>query len=430
MIFRLSTGILTYMSTMTLSEELLWRGQVKDKTFDDINWLNEPKTFYLGADCQSADSLTIGNLAIYMLARRLRKHGWKAVMLVGGATSLIGDPGGKDEERQLKTREEIQANVAGIRAQVAKLFDGMDFVPVDNYDWFKDIGYLEFLRDVGKHYSMTELVQRDFIATRMGEGGSGISYAEFSYSLIQGYDFWHLFKTEGTVLQIGGSDQWGNMLSGVPLVRKKENAEVHALSIPLVIDKSTGKKFGKSEAGAIWLDPNKTSVYQFYQFWLNMDDAGVEDYLKIYTERNKDDIDAVMAEFIANKAGRIAQKTLAYEVTKIVHGEKRADSVKRVTEVLFGGSDYATLTADDFAELQNELPFSEAADQVDVVACLTDSGLASSKTEARRFVQDGAVYINGQAMTSETTHITSDQAIHGFVVIRRGKNTQALIRFQ
>jgi tyrosyl-tRNA synthetase len=300
---------------MKLSEDLAWRDQIKDKTFQDISWLDEPKTFYLGVDC-SSDSMTIGNLAVFMTARRLLDAGWRTILLVGGATSLIGDPGGKDEERQLKTREEIEKNVAGIKAQVQRLFADKEFTLVDNYDWFKDIGYLEFLRDVGKHFSMTELLQRDFIVSRIGEGGSGISYAEFSYSLIQGYDYWHLHKSEGAVLQLGGSDQWGNMLSGVPLIRKKENAEVHALSTPLVINKTTGVKFGKSEEGAIWLDDSKTSVYKFYQFWLNVDDEGVEDYLKVYTLLPKDEIEKVMVEFINDKAGRLAQKTLAYEVTK------------------------------------------------------------------------------------------------------------------
>jgi len=226
---------------MKLSEELVWRGQIKDKTFSDVAWLDTPRTFYLGVDC-SSDSLTIGNLAIFMLAKRLNQAGWKTILLVGGATSLIGDPGGKDDERQLKSRDEIAHNVAGIKQQVQQLFNGADFTLVDNYDWFKDINFLDFLRDVGKNYGMTELIQRDFISERMGEGSSGISYAEFSYTLIQGYDYWHLYKNYGVVLQIGGSDQWGNMLSGVPLIRKKELVEVHALSMPLVIDKSDRQK--------------------------------------------------------------------------------------------------------------------------------------------------------------------------------------------
>ncbi|MEK7602893.1 MAG: tyrosine--tRNA ligase, partial [Patescibacteria group bacterium] len=375
---------------MTISEDLSWRGQIKDKTFDNLNWLDDPKTFYLGVDC-SSDSLTIGNLAILMVARRLAKAGWKAILLVGGATSLIGDPGGKDEERELKSREEIVKNVAGVQKQVKQIFDGIEFVAVDNYDWFKNIGYLDFLREVGKNFSMTELMQRDFIVSRMGDGGNGISYAEFSYSLIQGYDFWHLFKNHGAVLQIGGSDQWGNMLSGVLLVRKKENAQAHALSTPLIIDKSTGKKFGKSENGAVWLDPNKTSVYQFYQFWLNTTDKAAEEHLKIFTEISKEEVESIIEQFNVNKSERLAQKTLAYEVTKIVHGNQRADSIKKVTEVLFGGEQYTSLDQADFEELKGELPLVEAENKIDIVEALNRSGLASSNSEARRFLGEGGI---------------------------------------
>ncbi len=413
---------------MTLSEELQWRGQVKDRTFDDLKWLDEPKTFYLGADAQSADSLTIGNLAVFMLARRLRKHGWKAVLLVGGATSLIGDPGGKEEERQLKSREEIEKNVAGIAAQVDRLFSGMDYIKVDNYDWFKDIGYLDFLREVGKHFSMTELLQRDFIQARIGEGGSGISYAEFSYSLIQGYDYWHLYKTHAVTLQIGGSDQWGNMLSGVPLVRKKENAEVHAMSMPLVVNKATGRKFGKSEDGAVWLDETKTNIFKFYQFWLNVDDEGVEGYLKVFTELDKPEVEAVMQEFEADRAVRKAQKTLAYEVTKLVHGEERARSAQKISETLFGGADYSTLSAADFELLATELPTIQANLGAPLIDLLVEANLAGSKSEARRFLSENAVYINGQQFPLSKTTIDKHDVISGHIVLRRGKNTMALVK--
>src|SRR3990167_6438716 len=206
---------------MKLSEDLAWRGLIKDKTFSEIAWLDEPKTFYHGVDA-SADSLTIGNLAALLLTRRLLESGWKTILLVGGATSLIGDPGGKTEERQLQSREEILKNVEALKKQVSNLFAGQDFTLVDNYDWMADVKYLDFLREVGKSFSMTELMQREFVRERMGEHGSGISYAEFSYSLIQGYDYWQLYKKHNAVLQIGGSDQWGNMLSGVALIRKKE----------------------------------------------------------------------------------------------------------------------------------------------------------------------------------------------------------------
>ncbi len=407
---------------MTLSEELQWRGLIKDKTFSDISWLDEPKAFYLGNDC-SADSLHIGNLATLMLAKRLYQAGWKAVLLVGGATSLIGDPGGKTEERQLKSRKEIIHNVAGIEAQIQKLFGDDDFELVDNYDWFKDINFLEFLRDVGKHYSMTELLQRDFIADRIGQDGGGISYAEFSYSLIQGYDYWHLFKERGVVLQIGGSDQWGNMLSGVPLIRKKENQEVHAMSMPLVINKATGKKFGKSEDGAVWLDPAQTSPFKFYQFWLNVDDEGAEDYLKVFTELPKEEIDNIMAEFSQNKSGRAAQKTLAYEVTQLVHGQDQAEQQRRLANILMGNADALELQKSDFEVLAHELPVARLSRPITLEATvdvLVSTKLAASKTEARRLLAEDAVYINNCKIKKDGDRVLLDTAA-GYAVIRRGK---------
>jgi tyrosyl-tRNA synthetase len=411
---------------MTLSEELVWRNQIKDRTFSDLTYLDNPKTFYLGVDC-SAPSMTIGNLAIFMTARRLLDAGWNTVLLVGGATSLIGDPGGKDEERQLKSREEIQDNVRAIAAQVNNLFSGQKYTLVDNYDWFKDIGYLEFLRDIGKHYSMTELVQRDYIANRIGEGGGGISYAEFSYNLIQGYDFWHLYKNHDVVLQIGGSDQWGNMLSGVPLIRKKENAEVNAMSAPLVINKATGKKFGKSEGGAIWLDPEMTSPYKFYQFWLNADDEGVEDYLKVYTLKSQIEIEEVLQEFKSDQSRRFAQKTLAYDVTSLVHGMERAESVKKISEVLFGDRNYDELNEKDYLELSKEIGLQEVHKDSDLADVLVNTSLASSKSEARRFMASGAIYINNEPIGTATS-IDLNQTNHGYAVLRRGKNTQTIIK--
>lgn len=406
----------------TLSDELVWRGMIKDHTFSDLAWLDTPRTFYLGSDC-SSDSLTIGNLAIYMQARQLIEQGWKAVLLVGGATSLIGDPGGKEEERPLKTREEIEHNVAGIGAQVERLFAGHEFTLVNNYDWFKDIGYLEFLRDVGKHYSMTELVQRDFIATRMGEGGGGISYAEFSYNLIQGYDYWWLYKHHDVVLQIGGSDQWGNMLSGAPLIRKKEGVEVECLSMPLVINKATGRKFGKSEEGAVWLDEKKTSVYRFYQFWLNVDDESVEDFLKIYTLLDRSAIEQLIEKFNADRAGRLAQKTLAFEVTKLVHGADKAAAVQKVTDVLFGDGDFRALGELDLELVKAELPAITAGTDERIPALMVRAGLSSSNGEAQRLIQNGGVTLNGAKVTDAHSTLTQK----GDNLLRRGKNNFAIV---
>lgn len=381
---------------MTLSEDLTWRGMIKDKTFADINWLDTPRTFYLGADC-SADSLTIGNLAIYMLARHLIVHGWKPVLLVGGATSLVGDPGGKDEERSLKSREEITANVAGIKAQVRRLFAGYEFELVDNYDWFKDIGYLEFLRDVGKHYSMSELLQRDFITARLGAGGNGISYAEFSYSLIQGYDYYWLHQHKGVELQIGASDQWGNMLSGVPLLRKKVNKEVHALSMPLVINKKTGKKFGKSEAGAVWLDATKTSPFDFYQFWLNTDDDDAEYYLKRYTMLPAAEIIEITAASKKDPRSRLAQKRLAFEVTQLVHGQQKADAAQEATGHLQQGDATNAILPTVTIEPGEHTVF-------DLVVA---AGLASSTSEARRLFDQGGIKLNREKVTTETIRVHS-----------------------
>jgi tyrosyl-tRNA synthetase len=404
---------------MKLSEDLQWRGLIKDRTFDDITWLDTPRTFYLGADAGSADSLTIGNLAIFMTARRLNEAGWKTVLLVGGATSLIGDPGGKETERELKTREEVEANVAGIREQVKQIFAGRQFTMVDNYDWFKDVGYLEFLREVGKHYSMTELIQRDYIASRIGESGSGISYAEFSYSLVQGYDYWYLYKNHGVELQIGASDQWGNILSGAPLIRKKEGKEVHAFVMPLVINRSTGKKFGKSEEGAVWLDSKRTSVTQMYQFWINVEDDAVEDYMKIYTFLNRDEITGIMAAHAADAGKRLAQRRLAYEVTAIVHGEAAARDAEVATDVLTGVTPIGETDEAAVALLRADLPTFSIASDGDIIVALTETGLAASNTEARRFLKENAVSVNGQKVQRDRFEVADFQ--NGRLLLRKGK---------
>lgn len=403
---------------MNISEDLAWRGLIKDKTFDDTKWLDTPQTFYLGIDATSADSLTIGNLAIFMVARRLLEAGWKTILLVGGATSLIGDPK-ETEERELKPREEIIKNVEGIKAQISKLFAGKEFTPADNYDWFKDMGYLDFLRDVGKHFSMTELMQREFVNERMGSEGSGISYAEFSYSLIQGYDYWQLFKNHGVVLQIGGSDQWGNMLSGVALIRKKEAKEVQALSMPLVVDKATGRKFGKSEAGAIWLDPAKTTPTQFYQFWVNVDDADAEDYLKIFTLLSKEEIEQIMAQQKTDPSKRNAQKRLAEEVTRIVHGPEPSLSASASSEYLTSQVSLGKAQASDLEELRKEIPSVKVTTNGSIRDALVKAGLADSRSDSRRLLQSGAIYINGKTVNREIFEPGDFQ--NGRLLLRRGK---------
>ncbi len=410
-----------------LSEELAWRGFVNQTTYKDITALDgEPITFYWGVD-PSAPSMTVGHLAIAMMIRHFIDAGHKPILLVGGATGLIGDPDGKAEERNLKTPEEIEINKAGIKAQYERIFAGQPVQMVDNYDWFKTIGYLEFLRTVGKHVPMRQMLARDFVQSRLGESGVGISYAEFSYSLIQGYDFLHLYKEFGATLQVCGADQWGNSITGVDLIRRIIGGEANVWSAPLVINKSTGVKFGKSEAGAVWLDESRTSVYQFYQFWLNTEDEGVEEYLKFYTLLTEQDIKDTMDKFNSDRGSRSAQKVLAYEVTKIVHGENRAESVKKISEVLFSGNGYQDLTTNDFEELGKELGIFEAQNGVELTGALVDASLATSKSEARRLLESNAIYINGSQIPLNKTTIDSYDTINGFVILRRGKNSQIVV---
>lgn len=404
---------------MILSEELTWRGFVNQTTFDDITAIDkEPLTFYFGVD-PSSDSMQIGNLGAAMMVRHFINHGHKAILLVGGATGMIGDPDGKKDERNLKSIEEIEKNKAKIAAQYQQVFAGMPFDIVDNYDWFKDINYLSFLRDVGKHVPLSQMLGRDFIQARLGEGGSGISYAEFSYSLIQGYDFLHLFRTKGATLQLAGADQWGNSVSGVQLIRKLESAEAHVWTTPLIINKTTGRKFGKTEEGAVWLDSTKTSVYKFYQFWLNVDDEGAGDYLKLYTLLNKEQIDDLIQMQLHNPGARDIQKTLAYEVTKLVHGEVAAESAKKVTEVLFGSAEFDKLGNDDIELLAQEIPVLALGQSV--VDSLVASGIAVSKGDARRLLSGGGVTLNGRK-------VSDDRIVSSTTLIKKGKNNFLLVR--
>lgn len=405
---------------MTLSEELKWRGFVDQTTFQSITELDkEKRTFYWGVD-PSASSMQIGNLAAAMMARVFISHGYTPVLLVGGATGLIGDPDGKAQERDLKTPELVAENKKGIIAQYKQVFDGFEFKVVDNYDWFKEMNYLDFLREVGKHVPMRQMLARDFVQSRLGENGAGISYAEFSYSLIQGYDFLHLFEKYGVTLQLSGSDQWGNSITGVDLIRRKTGKEAHVWTTPLIINKATGVKFGKTEDGAVWLDPEQTSVFKFYQFWLNVDDEGVEDYMKVYTSLDKASVAEIIATFKKDPAGRSAQKRLAQEVTTIVHGADRAASAERVTNVLFGGADFTELKTEDVALLKDELITVQA--QATVAATVVKAGLASSNSEANRFIAAGAITINGQKATAEQQGFST-----GTSLLKRGKNSFAIV---
>lgn len=404
---------------MKLSEELQWRGFVNQTTFKDLGELDQaPLSFYFGVD-PSASSMTIGNLAAAMMVRRFIDHGHKAYLLVGGATGMVGDPDGKADERNLKTPDEIAKNKAGIASEYNRIFSGKPFTLVDNYDWFKTISYLDFLRMVGKYVPVSQMLGRDFVQARLGEGGSGISYAEFSYSLIQGYDFVHLNREYGVTLQIAASDQWGNSIAGVDLIRKLDGKEAHVWTCPLIINKATGKKFGKSEDGAVWLDPALTSVYKFYQFWLNVDDEGVIDYVKVYTLLTREEIEALGHQHAQNPAARIAQKTLAREVTTLVHGKDRCESVQRVTDVLFGDTSIHELTDDDLDTLAQEIPTVNAGSTL--VDSLVQAGVASSNGEARRLILGGAISVNGNK-------VIDDQPMVQLALIKKGKNNFVLVR--
>ncbi len=410
---------------MNLSEELIWRGFHAETTIKDLQTLDarESKKFYLGAD-PSADSLTIGNLAALMMCACFVRHGYQPYLLVGGATGQIGDP--KDTgERDLKPLEEIEHNKKCIAAQMQRIVTDNDLTMVDNYDWFRNINYLEFLREVGKSFSMTQLLDRQFIQARIGEGGSGISYAEFSYTLIQGYDFLHLYRTYGIDLQLCGADQFGNASSGIHLIKRLEGATADVYSTPLIIDPVTGRKFGKSEGNAIWLassdngSGNFTPVFDFYQFWLNQSDEAVSHLLKIYTIYDKDTIEQTLIEHGEHPEKRIAQRLLAKGVTEVVHGPASAAAAINLTELLFGDKDIATLSTEEIDSIAMLLPVAKIGGSL--VDILVETGLCSSKGEARKMLSQNAISVN-------RTKITNEQPVDSLAIIKRGKNKFALVR--
>ena len=412
---RKECGIIIYMK---LSEELLWRGFYAETSIKDPAELDKraQKKFYFGAD-PSADSLTIGNLAALMMCACFVRHGYQPYLLAGGATGQIGDPK-ETGERELKPLEEVERNKRAIARQMAQVVQSPDLVMVDNLDWFREIKYLDFLREVGKAFSMTQLLDRQFVQARIGEGGSGISYAEFSYTLIQGYDFLHLYRTYGIDLQLCGADQYGNCASGIHLIRRLEGATADAWSTPLVIDPVTGRKFGKSEGNAIWLDAGKTSIFDFYQFWLNQPDEAVEKLLKIYTLLGPEEVRSVMAEQTEHPERRVAQRALARGATEVVHGRERADAVEALSAQLFGG-DLAELTADEISEFGEYL--ATVPKGTGLVEALVATGLASSKSEARKLMAAGAIAVNGVKVREEVE-------LTQVALLKRGKNKFAVVR--
>lgn len=403
---------------MKLSGELKWRGFVSQTTFSDISILDkEPMSLYFGVD-PSSDSMTIGNLAAAMMVRQFVDRGYKIFLLVGGATGLIGDPDGKSSARTKKSVDIIAKNRAGIAAQYKQIFNGKEFTIVDNYDWFKDMKYLDFLCDIGTNVPMSQMLSREFVQSRLAADGAGIDYAEFSYSLIQAYDFLYLYRKYGVTLQLCGADQWGNCVAGVDLIRRLEGKEVNVYSTPLIMNKSTGKKFGKSEDGAVWLDSAKTSVYKFYQFWLNVDDEGVIDYLKIYTLLGKTEIEDLEKQTKSRPDERAAQKALAASVTELVHGKDRTDSVKKVTDVLFGDTRVDSLSESEIEMLSAEIPTAKIGQSV--IDSLVCTGIASGNGDAKRLIASGAVSVNGQK-------IMSDRLLDSLSLVKKGKNSFILI---
>ena len=420
---------------MKLSEELLYRGFKAETTIENIEDLDyrESKKFYWGAD-PSADSLTIGNLAALMMCACFVRHGYKPYLLVGGATGQIGDPK-ENGERDLKPLEEVEHNKACIKAQVERIINAGDgdgnaktgvATMVDNYDWFRDMNYLAFLREVGKVFSMTQLLDRQFVQNRIGDGGAGISYAEFSYTLIQGYDFLHLYREYGVDLQLCGADQYGNCTSGIHLIKRLEDATADVWSIPLVIDPVTGRKFGKSEGNAIWLASsdngggNYTSIFDFYQFWLNQPDTAVEYLLKIYTLLTPEEIDEILVRHAESPEKRVAQKALARSATTVVHGGDNAEAVESLTEILFSrDTDFTEFTEDELTEFAAYLPVVvKGAGLVDI---LTNTGLAESKKKAREFIAGGAVSVNG-------VKVLEDVPINQTAIVKKGKNKFVIVK--
>ena len=419
---------------MKLSEELIYRGFKAETTVENPAELDtrENKTFYWGAD-PSADSLTIGNLAALMMCACFVRHGWKPYLLVGGATGQIGDPK-ENGERDLKTLDEVEHNKNCIREQVENVIlrasddaaSGTTLTLVDNYDWFKDMRFLPFLREVGKNFSMTQLLDRQFVQNRIGEGGSGISYAEFSYTLIQGYDFLHLYREYGVAMQLCGADQYGNCTTGMHLIRRLEGADVDVWSTPLVIDPVTGRKFGKSEGNAVWLASsdngggNYTSVFDFYQFWLNQPDEAVEYLLKIYTLLDKEEIEEILALHREAPEKRIAQKALAFGATSVVHGREAAAAIESLVMRLFDKeTDFTEFSEDELTEMAAYLPVIARGESL--VDILVTTGLAESKKKAREFVAQGAVSVNG-------VKVTEDIAVNQVAIVKKGKNKFVIVK--
>ncbi len=417
---------------MNIIDELEWRDAINQQTdAEGLRKLTSEKSIslYCGVD-PTGDSMHIGHLIPFMMLKRFQLAGHRPVILIGGATGTIGDPSGRTSERTLQTMDQVQKNVDALTAQMKKLFvnDGdTGLRMVNNYDWTKDMTILDFLRDFGKNFSVNTMLAKDIVASRLD---SGISFTEFSYQILQSIDFLHLFKHEDVQLQIGGADQWGNITSGLDLIRKKEGPEAKAfgLTIPLML-KADGTKFGKTAGGAIWLDPNKTTPFEFYQFWANQDDRDVIKYLKFFTFLTKEEIDALEEKVQTEPHKREAQRVLAAEMTKFVHGEEALIQAKKITEALFSG-DIKSLTADEIEQGFKEMPtFNATKESKNIVDWLVDVGIEPSKRQARQDITSGAITMNGEKVTDTDMEVTLENSFDGrFIIIRKGKKNYNLVK--
>lgn len=401
---------------MTLYEELMWRGLIKDVAGDDLQKkLDEEKvTFYWGTD-PTADSLHLGHYSSLVTAKRLAKAGHHPILLVGGATGLIGDPR-PTAERELISKEAVEKNLEGIRNQVSAIFDGKAEV-VNNYDWTKDITFLELLRDVGKYINVNYMLNKDIIKRRLD---TGITYAEFSYTLIQGNDFLHLFQEKNCIMQVEGSDQWGNITTGIDLIKKKLNKTAYGFTMPLILDKY-GNKFGKSEGNALWLDKNKTSSYELYQYLINTDDEMVIHYLKVFTFLSKEEIEAIEKEQLQHPESRVAQKALACEIITDLHGKEEFEKAEEMSQLLFSGN-IQKLSVKDLKIGLKDVPHFDITEEMNLVEFLVTHKIASSKRESREWITAGSISVNGEKITDLEFVVSKQEALEQtLTIIRRGK---------
>ena len=390
---------------MTLYEELMWRGLIKDVAGDDLQKkLDEEKvTFYWGTD-PTADSLHLGHYSSLVTAKRLAKAGHHPILLVGGATGLIGDPR-PTAERELISKETVEKNLEGIRNQVSAIFDGKAEV-VNNYDWTKDITFLELLRDVGKYINVNYMLNKDIIKRRLD---TGITYAEFSYTLIQGNDFLHLFQEKNCIMQVEGSDQWGNITTGIDLIKKKLNKTAYGFTMPLILDKY-GNKFGKSEGNALWLDKNKTSSYELYQYLINTDDEMVIHYLKVFTFLSKEEIEAIEKEQLQHPESRVAQKALAREIITDLHGKEEFEKAEEMSQLLFSGN-IQKLSVKDLKIGLKDVPHFDITEKMNLVEFLVTHKIAISKREAREWITAGSISVNGEKITDLEFVVSTQDAL-------------------